>query len=54
MRRIDIHQHIVPPRYAGWLRERGVHDAGGRAVPEWSAEAALAAASDTALALAAE
>lgn len=40
-RRIDLHQHVVPPRYAAWLRAKGVHDAGGRELPEWSAEEAL-------------
>lgn len=40
-RRIDVHQHIVPPEYAAWLRAKGVDDAGGRALPEWSAEGAL-------------
>jgi predicted TIM-barrel fold metal-dependent hydrolase len=40
-RRIDVHQHIVPPAYAAWLRARGVQDAGGRELPAWSAEEAL-------------
>jgi len=39
--RIDTHQHIVPPGYAGWLAARG-QDAGGMATPEWSIEQALA------------
>ncbi|HEY2387708.1 MAG TPA: amidohydrolase family protein [Candidatus Binatia bacterium] len=39
--RIDVHQHIVPPLYAAWLRSRGL-DAGGLPIPEWSAESALA------------
>ncbi|HEU4431538.1 MAG TPA: amidohydrolase family protein [Myxococcota bacterium] len=39
--RIDVHHHFLPPAYAGWLRERGVHEAGGRALPEWSAGEAL-------------
>ncbi len=38
--RIDTHQHIVPPAYAGWLAARGL-TAGGRAIPHWSADAAL-------------
>jgi hypothetical protein len=25
-RRIDVHQHVVPPRYAAWLRQHGVSD----------------------------
>ena len=41
-KRIDVHQHLLPPAYASWLRERGVDEAGGRALPEWSAEGALA------------
>jgi predicted TIM-barrel fold metal-dependent hydrolase len=41
-RRIDVHQHLVPPRYAAWLRAKGVQDAGGRDLPAWSAEEALA------------
>ena len=40
-RRIDVHQHVVPPRYAAWLRAKGVQDAGGRELPEWSVEEAL-------------
>jgi hypothetical protein len=23
-RRIDVHQHIVPPAHAAWLRSRGI------------------------------
>jgi predicted TIM-barrel fold metal-dependent hydrolase len=42
MRRIDVHQHIVPAWYADWLRSKGIRDAGGREVPSWSAEEALA------------
>ncbi|WP_459548588.1 amidohydrolase family protein [Nocardia sp. X0981] len=38
--RIDTHQHIVPPRYRSWLLDKGL-TAGGRAVPEWSAPAAI-------------
>jgi predicted TIM-barrel fold metal-dependent hydrolase len=41
-RRIDVHQHLVPPRWAAWLRSLGVHEAGGREVPAWSPEEALA------------
>ena len=40
-RRIDVHQHVLPPEYAAWLRAQGVHDAGGRELPAWSAEEAL-------------
>lgn len=38
--RIDTHHHVVPPRYADWLASQGL-DAGGRAIPAWSPEAAL-------------
>lgn len=39
-RRIDTHQHIVPPFYAQWLERKGL-TAGGLPIPRWSAEAAL-------------
>lgn len=39
--RIDVHQHIVPPEWASWLRSKGITDGGGRALPEWSGDAAL-------------
>ncbi len=39
-RRIDTHQHIVPPAYAAWLDRHGV-SAGGLPIPAWSAEGAL-------------
>ena len=41
-RRIDVHQHIVPPAYADWLASQGVRDAGGRELPVWSVDEALA------------
>jgi predicted TIM-barrel fold metal-dependent hydrolase len=44
--RIDVHHHILPPRYTSWLRAHGIHDAGGRALPDWSAEATLAMMDD--------
>lgn len=51
--RIDTHQHIVPPFYAAWLQSHGIQAAGGRQMPEWSAEGALdlmtAAGIDTAI-----
>lgn len=40
-RRIDVHQHVIPPAYAAWLRAKGVDDAGGRALPAWSVSEAL-------------
>jgi predicted TIM-barrel fold metal-dependent hydrolase len=39
--RIDVHQHMVPPAYAEWLRSKGIRDAGGRELPPWSVEDAL-------------
>lgn len=41
MRRIDTHHHMVPPDYRKALRKAGIDEAGGRAVPDWSAEASL-------------
>jgi hypothetical protein len=41
-RRIDVHQHIVPPAYADWLASQGVRDADGRELPAWSVDEALA------------
>jgi len=41
-RRIDVHHHILPPRYTSWLRAQGIHAAGGRELPAWSVEATLA------------
>lgn len=41
MLRIDTHQHIIPPDYRNTLRKAGIDAAGGRALPDWSAEAAL-------------
>ncbi|WP_152362418.1 amidohydrolase family protein [Microlunatus speluncae] len=38
--RIDLHQHLIPPRYAGWLRGRGVRP-GGIDLPSWSADRAI-------------
>lgn len=38
--RIDVHHHLVPPRYAAVLRERGIRP-GGVEVPTWSPESSL-------------
>jgi 6-methylsalicylate decarboxylase len=38
--RIDVHQHVLPPRYADWLRDNGIRP-GGIDLPEWSPAAAL-------------
>jgi predicted TIM-barrel fold metal-dependent hydrolase len=34
--RIDVHHHVVPPRYAAMLRDKGVRD-----LPSWSVRSAL-------------
>src|SRR5262249_45245391 len=39
--RIDVHHHILPPHYTSWVRAHGIEAAGGRALPEWSAESTL-------------
>lgn len=38
--RIDTHQHIVPPGYARWMRDKGI-DPGGIGLPSWSERSAL-------------
>jgi predicted TIM-barrel fold metal-dependent hydrolase len=38
--RIDTHQHIVPPGYARWMREKGLRP-GGIGLPSWSERSAL-------------
>ncbi|NUT98268.1 MAG: amidohydrolase [Saccharothrix sp.] len=38
--RIDTHQHMVPPHYAKWLRDKGIQ-VGGIDLPSWSPSAAL-------------
>lgn len=43
MTRIDTHAHAVPAEYRAALRKAGVGDAGGREMPDWSPEQALAA-----------
>ncbi|WP_327118146.1 amidohydrolase [Nocardia sp. NBC_01730] len=40
MDRIDVHQHLIPPDYREALRTHGITAAGGRDLPEWSADAA--------------
>lgn len=40
MLRIDTHHHIIPPDYRNALRKAGIDAAGGRALPDWSADAA--------------
>ena len=41
MLRIDTHHHLIPPDYRKPLQQAGLHEAGGRALPEWSFEASL-------------
>lgn len=41
MLRIDTHQHLIPPDYRKAVQKAGVDDSGGRALPDWSADAAL-------------
>lgn len=52
-RRIDVHHHAIPAPYAEYLRAKGVADASGRALPEWSPEGSLdvMAANDVATAI---
>lgn len=40
-RRIDVHQHLLPSFYRDLLARSGIAEAGGRVLPDWSAEAAL-------------
>ncbi|MBS9534738.1 amidohydrolase [Mycobacterium sp. M1] len=46
MLRIDTHQHLIPPDYRKALRKAGIDEAGGRALPDWSPEAALQTMAD--------
>ena len=46
MLRIDTHQHLIPPDFRKALHKAGIDEAGGRALPDWSAEAALQAMAD--------
>lgn len=41
MRRIDTHQHIIPPFYREALSRAGIDAAGGRDLPDWTPELAL-------------
>ena len=41
MLRIDTHHHIIPPDYRKDLRNARIDEAGGRALPDWSPDAAL-------------
>ena len=46
MLRIDTHHHVIPPNYRKVLARSSLLEAGGRALPEWSAEASLQAMAD--------
>ncbi|KAA0917830.1 amidohydrolase family protein [Streptomyces apricus] len=39
--RVDVHQHVLPPFYRDLLAGAGIAGVGGRALPDWSAGAAL-------------
>jgi 6-methylsalicylate decarboxylase len=39
--RIDTHHHLIPPDYRKVLQQAGLHEAGGRALPNWSPDASL-------------
>jgi 6-methylsalicylate decarboxylase len=41
MLRIDTHHHLIPPGYRQALRDAGIDQAGGRALPDWSPEGSL-------------
>ncbi|MEV0663795.1 amidohydrolase family protein [Actinomadura luteofluorescens] len=46
MGRIDVHQHLLPEPYVQWLRSKGIGQAGGRELPAWSADSAIAMMDD--------
>jgi predicted TIM-barrel fold metal-dependent hydrolase len=46
MPRIDSHHHMVPPDYRKALRQAGIDEAGGRAVPDWSPGGSLQTMAD--------
>ncbi|MHC1558288.1 amidohydrolase family protein [Actinomycetospora sp. C-140] len=39
--RIDVHQHLLPRDYVAALERHGLAEAGGRALPAWSPDAAI-------------
>jgi hypothetical protein len=43
MLRIDTHHHAILADYRNMLRKAGIDDAGGRILPDWTAEAAASA-----------
>jgi 6-methylsalicylate decarboxylase len=46
MLRIDTHHHLIPPDYRKALQKAGIHEAGGRALPNWSPDASLQTMTD--------
>ncbi len=46
MNRVDTHHHLVPPDYRKALHKAGIDSAAGRAMPDWSVDAALGAMFD--------
>ena len=44
--RIDVHQHLLPRDYVAWLNAHGITAAGGRDLPDWSADSAIALMDD--------
>ena len=48
--RIDVHQHLLPRDYVAWLNAHGITAAGGRDLPDWSAESAIALMDDRGIA----
>ena len=52
MSRIDTHHHIIPPDYRTALRNAGIDEASGRALPDWSLDTTLQAMAELDLATA--
>ena len=52
MLRVDTHHHLIPPDYRKALQKAGIDEAGGRALPDWSAEGSLQTMADLGVATA--
>ncbi|MFI1917826.1 amidohydrolase family protein [Nocardia sp. NPDC020380] len=50
--RIDVHQHMIPPDYRAALERAEISAPGGRELPDWSPDAALALMDSTGIATA--
>ncbi|WP_433462663.1 amidohydrolase family protein [Spirillospora sp. CA-128828] len=50
MSRIDVHQHLLPDAYVRRLNAEGIAQAGGRDLPAWSVEGAIALMDDHSIA----